>query len=194
MKQLGIDWPVLVDSDYKNWSAFRNNFWPRHFFIDMHGNIVADHSGEGDYAESERIIQKLLQQANPNLELPVPLAPLRSEDVPGARCYPMTPEIYAGVRGFHQGQLANVAEYIPGETANFTPPAGELQDGRIYLVGNWRTEEESLRHGRATTDFANGCSSSTTPLKPTRSSSRNPTNRFASTHARWPLRQPCRPR
>jgi thiol-disulfide isomerase/thioredoxin len=150
VKDLGIDWPVLVDSDYKNWNAFGNNYWPRHYFIDIHGNIVEDHSGEGGYAESEMILQRLLKEAQPNLVLPPPMAPVRGEDAPGARCYPMTPEIYAGVRGEQQGQFGNVVELVPGRTVTYDAPVGSLAEGRIYLVGSWRTEEESLRHGRAT--------------------------------------------
>lgn len=63
MKELGIVYPVAVDSDYAIWNAFGNEYWPALYFIDARGHIRHDHFGEGDYAGSERIIQKLLVEA-----------------------------------------------------------------------------------------------------------------------------------
>ena len=47
VKRLGITWPVVVDSQYANWNAYRNSFWPRKYFVDAKGRIIADHAGEG---------------------------------------------------------------------------------------------------------------------------------------------------
>lgn len=153
VKRLGITWPVLIDSDYRNWNAYHNNFWPRHYFIDMHGYIVADHAGEGGYGESEALIQKLLHQLHPNLKFPPLMQPIRPEDAPGARCYPMTPELYAGQRGLIEGALGNIPHWVPGATQHLPPPNGQLEDGVITPVGDWITQPESLRHARATTNF-----------------------------------------
>ncbi len=59
---LKIDYPVAVDNDYAIWRAFNNQYWPAHYFIDAEGRIRHHHFGEGDYAESERVIQQLLAE------------------------------------------------------------------------------------------------------------------------------------
>jgi thiol-disulfide isomerase/thioredoxin len=59
---LGISFPVAVDSDHKVWSAFQNQYWPANYFIDGQGRIRYHHFGEGEYAVSERVIQKLLRE------------------------------------------------------------------------------------------------------------------------------------
>lgn len=153
VKKLGITWPVLVDSEYKNWTAYHNSFWPRKYFIDARGRIVADHAGEGGYAQSEALIQRLLKQLNPRKQFPKAMAPIRDTDKPGAVCYPMTPELYAGGRGYQTGQFGNIASFDPGQTFTFTDPGVPHEDGKIYAHGVWRTAEESLRHGRATPDL-----------------------------------------
>src|SRR5437667_11545201 len=68
VKKLGITWPVLVDSDYRNWRAYNNAYWPRKYFIDHTGHIVEDHAGEGGYEESEAKIQELLKEINPKIQ------------------------------------------------------------------------------------------------------------------------------
>ena len=60
---LGITYPVAVDNDYAVWRAFNNRYWPAHYFIDAQGNIRHHHFGEGNYEQSERVIQKLLAEA-----------------------------------------------------------------------------------------------------------------------------------
>jgi thiol-disulfide isomerase/thioredoxin len=62
---LGITYPVAVDNNYAIWRAFDNHYWPAHYFIDAQGRIRHHHFGEGDYAGSERIIQRLLAEAHP---------------------------------------------------------------------------------------------------------------------------------
>ena len=60
---LKIGYPVAIDNNYAIWRAFGNEYWPAHYFIDAEGRIRHHHFGEGDYEESERIIQTLLQEA-----------------------------------------------------------------------------------------------------------------------------------
>jgi thiol-disulfide isomerase/thioredoxin len=63
VKRLGIDYPVAIDNNYAIWRAFNNEYWPAHYFIDTNGNIRHHHFGEGNYVESERVIQDLLREA-----------------------------------------------------------------------------------------------------------------------------------
>jgi cytochrome c biogenesis protein CcdA/thiol-disulfide isomerase/thioredoxin len=59
---LGVTYPVAIDNDHTIWRAFNNEYWPAHYFIDGQGRIRAHHFGEGDYAQSEAIIQRLLAE------------------------------------------------------------------------------------------------------------------------------------
>jgi cytochrome c biogenesis protein CcdA/thiol-disulfide isomerase/thioredoxin len=59
---LGITYPVALDNRYAIWRGFDNRYWPAHYFIDAKGRIRAARFGEGHYAESERIIQRLIAE------------------------------------------------------------------------------------------------------------------------------------
>jgi thiol-disulfide isomerase/thioredoxin len=58
-----VDYPIAVDSDYRIWQSFANEAWPAFFFIDANGNVRHRKYGEGEYDESEQLIQKLLTEA-----------------------------------------------------------------------------------------------------------------------------------
>jgi thiol-disulfide isomerase/thioredoxin len=60
---LGVTYPVAVDSQYAIWRAFDNKYWPAHYFIDAKGRIRYHHFGEGEYDVSEKVIQQLLAEA-----------------------------------------------------------------------------------------------------------------------------------
>jgi hypothetical protein len=62
VRDLKITYPVAIDSDYRIWRAFNNEYWPAHYFIDGKGRIRYHHFGEGEYDESERVIQQLLKE------------------------------------------------------------------------------------------------------------------------------------
>jgi cytochrome c biogenesis protein CcdA/thiol-disulfide isomerase/thioredoxin len=63
VRDLGVTYPVALDSNLAIWQAFNNEYWPAHYFIDAQGRIRHHHFGEGEYADSERVIQKLLAEA-----------------------------------------------------------------------------------------------------------------------------------
>lgn len=56
----GITFPVVLDNDRATWRAYKNRFWPRRYLIDLNGNVVFDHIGEGAYAQTEINIRRLL--------------------------------------------------------------------------------------------------------------------------------------
>lgn len=62
VRDYNVTYPVVMDSDYAIWRAFSNEYWPADYFIDGKGRIRYHHFGEGDYAESERVIRKLLEE------------------------------------------------------------------------------------------------------------------------------------
>jgi hypothetical protein len=58
-----IDYPIAIDSDYAVWRAFDNQYWPALYFVDAKGRIRHHQFGEGEYEQSEKIIQQLLAEA-----------------------------------------------------------------------------------------------------------------------------------
>jgi thiol-disulfide isomerase/thioredoxin len=59
---LGIRYPVVTDNDYQTWNAYKVEAWPTVFLVDKQGRIRWMHVGEGNYDETERLIQKLLAE------------------------------------------------------------------------------------------------------------------------------------
>jgi len=57
-----IRYPVILDNNYANWNAYGNNYWPRDYLVDNQGYIRYSHIGEGDYDQTEQIIQSLLAE------------------------------------------------------------------------------------------------------------------------------------
>ncbi len=62
-RDLRVEYPIAIDNDYAIWSAFDNHYWPALYFVDAQGRIRHHHFGEGQYEESEMIIQQLLAEA-----------------------------------------------------------------------------------------------------------------------------------
>ncbi|WP_062385018.1 cytochrome c biogenesis protein DipZ [Demequina iriomotensis] len=59
----GIDYPVAIDNEYRTWREWDQRFWPAHYLIDQEGIVRQVHYGEGAYAETEELIQELLDTA-----------------------------------------------------------------------------------------------------------------------------------
>jgi len=65
-KDMRVNYPIAIDSDYAIWRAFNNQYWPALYFIDAKGKIRHHQFGEGDYEQSEKVIQQLLTEAGNN--------------------------------------------------------------------------------------------------------------------------------
>jgi thiol-disulfide isomerase/thioredoxin len=63
VKDLRVDYPVVVDNDYRIWSAFDNHYWPALYFVDAQSQIRHHRFGEGDDEQSEMVVQRLLTRA-----------------------------------------------------------------------------------------------------------------------------------
>jgi len=63
-KFYGVDYPIVLDSDYRIWRAFNNEAWPALYFLGPDGRVRRQVLGEGSYDQSERLIQQLLAEAN----------------------------------------------------------------------------------------------------------------------------------
>ena len=62
VRQMAIEYPVVIDNDYAIWRAFSNRYWPALYFIDVRGRVRQQYFGEGQYEETELTIQKLLRE------------------------------------------------------------------------------------------------------------------------------------
>jgi hypothetical protein len=58
-----VGYLVAIDTGYAIWHAFDNYYWPALYFADAQGRIRHHHFGEGEYRQSEMIIQQLLAEA-----------------------------------------------------------------------------------------------------------------------------------
>ena len=62
-KDMRVEYPIALDSDYGIWDAFSNRYWPAVYIADAQGRIRHHHFGEGGYEDCERVIQGLLREA-----------------------------------------------------------------------------------------------------------------------------------
>jgi thiol-disulfide isomerase/thioredoxin len=57
-----VDYPVSVDNEFAIWRGFGNQYWPALYLVDGKGRLRHTHFGEGKYEQTERVIQKLLEE------------------------------------------------------------------------------------------------------------------------------------
>ena len=141
MKEFGIKFPVVLDNNYATWRAYGNQYWPRKYLIDIHGNIVYDHIGEGGYDVTEQKIREALEERSNVMGvsgaelLPSATARLPSE-IQGQLV--QSPEIYFGAsRNEH---LTNGSHGVLGIQTLPKPEVVSLN--RLYLTGAWEFTEE----------------------------------------------------
>lgn len=139
MKQFGIEYPIVLDNDYATWGAYGNRFWPRKYLIDIHGNIVYDHIGEGAYAETEKRIQLLLEERARVLGQESSIdSSLATESVREVAIEANSPETYFG-----SSRNEYLGNGVPGTkgTRDFSTPMVTLAN-RLYLTGTWDIQSE----------------------------------------------------
>jgi thiol-disulfide isomerase/thioredoxin len=59
---LGISYPIVQDNTGDNFRAYRANYWPTIYLIDGQGRLRYVHIGEGEYEETEQVINALLDE------------------------------------------------------------------------------------------------------------------------------------
>ncbi len=145
VKDLGIDYPVAIDNNYAIWRAFKNNYWPAHYFIDAKGRLRHHHYGEGGYGGSERVIQRLLAEAHPDLTFDgmakVNAAGVEAAATSGGR----SRETYIGY-GRAKGSVSQPAIIRDKPARYAAAPARRNQWG---LAGQWTVHAQDARLGAA---------------------------------------------
>ena len=135
VKDMAVEYPVALDSDYGIWRAFDNHYWPAAYVADAEGRIRHHRFGEGGYDELERIIQRLLGvdgdlvSVSPHgFEAQADWANLGS------------PETYLG---YEQAQnFASPAGASPGEGHSYVAP-DRLKLNHWALAGDWTLEKRA---------------------------------------------------
>jgi len=139
-RDLKVDYPVAVDNNYAIWRAFQNQYWPAHYFIDAKGRIRHHHFGEGEYAQSEAIIQQLLAEAgheSPGGDFVAPQADgvgLAADDMNA-----QSPETYVGYA--RAENFASPGGQVHDHAADYAAPPG-LALNQWALAGRWRVASE----------------------------------------------------
>lgn len=135
-----IEYPIIMDNDYKIWHSFANKYWPGKYLADKNGYIRYAHFGEGNYIETELAIQLLLREIKPEVDLPDPMKPLRDTDIPGIHCYRVSPELYFG---YNRGKLGNPEGMKIEQVQEYAKPQ-ITQNDIIYVEGKWLTSKEYI--------------------------------------------------
>jgi thiol-disulfide isomerase/thioredoxin len=142
VKARGIDWPIAVDNHYEIWRAFSNHYWPALYFVDREGIVRHHHFGEGQYEQSERVIQQLLGLA------PQGLVTVSGEgdeaEADWARLN--SPETYLGYE--RTDNFASSGGIGLGEARVYAAP-DRLKLNQWALAGDWTIEPEHVTLGAA---------------------------------------------
>jgi thiol-disulfide isomerase/thioredoxin len=119
-KDMKIDYPIAIDNEYSIWRALNNKYWPALYFVDAQGRIRHHHFGEGEYEQSERVIQQLLAEAGSDA-ISRELISVDARGVEAAADW---------------GSLRSPENYVGYErTENFASPGGAALDKRrTYAV------------------------------------------------------------
>jgi hypothetical protein len=142
VQDMSIDYPVAIDNDYAIWRAFDNNYWPALYFADAQGRIRHHRFGEGEYQQSEMIIQRLLAEAGHGVGPELVSVDARGIEAAADWAALRSPENYTGYE----------------RTENFASPGGAVPGGpHIYAA----PERLRLNHWALTGDWTMGGQAST---------------------------------
>lgn len=142
VERLRISYPVVMDNHYLIWKEFGNDSWPHEYLFGRKGLLRYAHIGEGEYGNTERMIQTLLKDGHPKLAMPPVMKPARPTDVPGAVCYLPTAETYLG---YGRGNIGNTKGYRDNRVVTYILPKS-ISDNRFYLVGKWYIRRQYVRY------------------------------------------------
>ena len=125
ISDFGIKYPVMQDNDYATWNAYSNHYWPAEYLIDAQGKIRHSHFGEGDYDETEKVIQELL-----SVNMPI--------SNPNSQINARTPELYLGAMRAEPGWFTLGGKWQQTDEHNTPQPGASLtldfEAANVYLV------------------------------------------------------------
>src|SRR3989338_9328158 len=145
VEKYGIKYPVVLDNEWQTWKAFENRYWPRKYIADHEGYLRYDHIGEGEYQETEKVIQQLLEERAMGLGLNVASAESLVDIEEFQHTTLRTPELYFGYK-FSAGrnQLGSPEGFKPENNVAYTIP-DSIRQHYFYLDGTWKNLEGSMK-------------------------------------------------
>ena len=164
-EDLGIDYPIVMDNDFKIWNTFNNRYWPSKYLLDKDGVIQYSHFGEGGYEETELAIRALLEEAgfDPS-DIPLKSNSQQNGDSPTISHNEQTWELYMGTDrnykfNFFQNTYIGNTEYYENIRTDawkkkdvFKSPS-KKQENKVYIEGLWSKEKEYISHSRNTNAY-----------------------------------------
>lgn len=132
IQTFGITYPVALDNSLATWTNYRNRYWPATYLIDAEGVVRHIKFGEGGYDTTEKLIRELLQDADPDVQLPGTTAVEDDTPEDGST----TPETYLSA-----GKEVNFGgdqKYTAG-TIDFSYPDDQERD-TFALDGSWTVD------------------------------------------------------
>jgi hypothetical protein len=141
LRDLQVEYPIAVDSNYAVWRAFRNNYWPAIYLIDAAGRIRYHRFGEGEYERTEQVIQQLLAAAGHSGgdRDPVVVTPAGVE-VAADWSSLRSPETYLGSQ--RAERFASPGGAALGRRRVYIAPS-QLGLNQWALAGDWTVQGES---------------------------------------------------
>jgi thiol-disulfide isomerase/thioredoxin len=156
VKKFGIKYPVIQDNDKGTWNAYQNQYWPRKYIVDSEGYLRYDHIGEGGYAETEKVIQNLLQERSAQMGLDNSLSSINNNTVTEITTIPEnaqsvdfskinSPELYFGYQ-FARAPLGNPEGFKPNQTVDYSlvNTGYNIKPNIIYLDGTWKNNADNM--------------------------------------------------
>lgn len=144
MKKFGITHPIVLDNDYGTWRAWGNQYWPREYLIDINGNVVYDHAGEGAYDTTEKKIQELLAERAKVLGEKTSMdSSLAVSSIASNETAARSPETYFG--SDRNEYLGNGSRGKAGEQGFKAPMI--VFSNVLYLNGTWNIVPEYAEAG-----------------------------------------------
>lgn len=144
-QKYNLTYPIVLDSDHVTWNAFSNRYWPAEYITDDLGHIRHTHFGEGEYDQTEKIIQQLLDQRAKRLGLNITVNNNIVNFEEHQFSITQTPEIYFGYE-FAQGReyLGNSEGFQPEKIVRYDIPPS-LQNDHFYMEGQWQNLHDSMK-------------------------------------------------
>ncbi|MGY5147700.1 MAG: redoxin family protein [Candidatus Nitrosopumilus sp. bin_7KS] len=141
----GIEYPVVLDNDMETWKAFENRYWPRKYIADHEGYIRYDHIGEGSYQETEKVIQKLLEERNASLGVQTSTTTSLVDIEEFQHSLFRTPELYFGhYFAQNRNQLGSDEGFQPGKIVTYSEP-DKINLHNFYPIGKWENNKENMQ-------------------------------------------------
>jgi thiol-disulfide isomerase/thioredoxin len=134
VRQLNVEFPVVIDNDYGIWRAFSNQYWPALYLVDARGRVREHHFGEGGYERSELAIQRVLSEGTASASSGVVLVEGQGLEAPADWTNLKSPETYVG---YERAQNFTSRESVAVDRRKKYTAPGRFALNQWSLAGEW---------------------------------------------------------